>query len=66
VEARSLATSVARTPLWIYGDHLPGNLLVSGHHLSAVIAFGDLAAGDGTTDLSILCMLLSPPARPSS
>jgi len=49
-------------PLWIHGDLHPGNLLVSGSRLSAVIDFGDLAAGDPATDLSVIWML-PPPAR---
>jgi aminoglycoside phosphotransferase (APT) family kinase protein len=52
-------------PLWIHGDLHPGNLLVSGGHLSAVIDFGDLTAGDPATDLSIMWMLLPPSVRPA-
>ena len=50
-------------PLWIHGDLHPGNLLVSGGRLSAVIDFGDLAAGDPATDLSVMWMFLPPSAR---
>ena len=50
-------------PLWIHGDLHPGNLLVSGGRLSAVIDFGDLAAGDPATDLSVAWMLLPPSVR---
>jgi aminoglycoside phosphotransferase (APT) family kinase protein len=50
-------------PLWIHGDLHPGNLLVSQGHLSAVLDFGDLAAGDPATDLSVIWMLLPPSAR---
>jgi aminoglycoside phosphotransferase (APT) family kinase protein len=46
-------------PLWIHGDLHPGNLLVSESTLSAVIDFGDLAAGDPATDLSVMWMLHS-------
>jgi len=46
-------------PLWIHGDLHPGNLLVSASTLSAVIDFGDLAAGDPATDLSVMWMLHS-------
>jgi aminoglycoside phosphotransferase (APT) family kinase protein len=46
-------------PLWIHGDLHPGNLLVSESTLSAVIDFGDLAAGDPATDLSVIWMLHS-------
>jgi aminoglycoside phosphotransferase (APT) family kinase protein len=52
-------------PMWIHGDLHPGNLLVSGSRLSAVIDFGDLAAGDPATDLSVIWMLLPSPARSS-
>ena len=52
-------------PLWIHGDLHPGNLLVSGGRLSAVIDFGDLAAGDPATDLSVIWMLLPKSARHS-
>ena len=49
--------------LWIHGDLHPGNLLVSGGRLSAVIDFGDLAAGDPATDLAVMWMLLPAAAR---
>jgi len=52
-------------PLWIHGDLHPGNLLVANGHLSAVIDFGDLAAGDPATDLSVIWMLLPAAARPT-
>jgi aminoglycoside phosphotransferase (APT) family kinase protein len=50
-------------PMWIHGDLHPGNLLISGGRLSAVIDFGDLAAGDPATDLSVIWML--PPSTRS-
>jgi aminoglycoside phosphotransferase (APT) family kinase protein len=50
-------------PQWIHGDLHPGNLLVREGRLSAVIDFGDLAAGDPATDLSIIWMLLPPSTR---
>ena len=37
---------------WIHGDFHPGNLLMDDGHLSAVIDFGDLCAGDPATDLA--------------
>jgi aminoglycoside phosphotransferase (APT) family kinase protein len=49
--------------MWIHGDLHPGNMLISGGRLSAVIDFGDLAAGDPATDLSVVWML-PPAARP--
>ena len=52
-------------PLWIHGDLHPGNLLVARGRLSAVIDFGDLAAGDPATDLAVMWMLLPAEARPA-
>ena len=50
-------------PLWIHGDLHPGNLLVSGRRLTAVIDFGDLTSGDPATDLAVAWMLLPPASR---
>jgi aminoglycoside phosphotransferase (APT) family kinase protein len=50
-------------PLWIHGDLHPGNLIVRGGRVSAVIDFGDLAAGDPATDLSAAWMVLPASAR---
>jgi aminoglycoside phosphotransferase (APT) family kinase protein len=38
-------------PRWLHGDLLPGNLLVTGGRLSAVIDFGTLTTGDTACDL---------------
>jgi aminoglycoside phosphotransferase (APT) family kinase protein len=59
------APSWSGPPLWIHGDLHPGNLLVSSGRLSAIIDFGDLAAGDPACDLSVMWMLLPSPARPA-
>ncbi len=53
----------AGPPSWIHGDLHPGNLLLSGGRLAAVLDFGDLAAGDPATDLSVAWMWLPPSAR---
>lgn len=58
------APTWSNSPLWIHGDLHPGNLLVRNGQLSAVIDFGDLAAGDPATDLSVAWMLFPPSARP--
>jgi aminoglycoside phosphotransferase (APT) family kinase protein len=50
-------------PLWIHGDLHLDNLVVNEGRVSAVIDFGDLAAGDPATDLSVLWMLLPPSLR---
>jgi aminoglycoside phosphotransferase (APT) family kinase protein len=38
-------------PVWIHGDLMPGNLLVTGDRLSAVIDFATLRAADPAADL---------------
>jgi aminoglycoside phosphotransferase (APT) family kinase protein len=50
-------------PLWIHGDLHPGNLVVKDGRVAAVIDFGDLAAGDPATDLSVAWMLFPPAER---
>jgi aminoglycoside phosphotransferase (APT) family kinase protein len=39
-------------PVWLHGDLLPSNLLIEGGHLSGVIDFGMLGAGDPAHDVS--------------
>jgi aminoglycoside phosphotransferase (APT) family kinase protein len=53
-----------RAPVWFHGDLHLGNLLVSGGHLSAVIDFAGLGAGDPACDLVIGWNLFSPETRP--
>ena len=53
----------AGPPTWIHGDLHPGNLLLRGGRLTAVLDFGDLAAGDPAIDLSVAWMWLPPSAR---
>jgi aminoglycoside phosphotransferase (APT) family kinase protein len=53
---RSWAESLAAPawdgpPVWVHGDLLPGNLLVTDGRLSAVIDFGTLGVGDPACDL---------------
>jgi aminoglycoside phosphotransferase (APT) family kinase protein len=50
-------------PLWIHGDVHPGNLVLRDGRMSAVIDFGDLAAGDPATDLSVAWMTMSASVR---
>jgi aminoglycoside phosphotransferase (APT) family kinase protein len=52
------------SPVWFHGDLHLGNLLVSSGHLSAVIDFAGLGAGDPACDLVIAWNLLSPETRP--
>ncbi|HLF43721.1 MAG TPA: aminoglycoside phosphotransferase family protein [Acidimicrobiia bacterium] len=50
-------------PVWIHGDLSPGNLLVKGGRLSAVIDFGCLGVGDPACDLMVAWMLFSGESR---
>jgi aminoglycoside phosphotransferase (APT) family kinase protein len=62
----SLAVPVLTGPRrWLHGDLHPGNLLVDGGRLSAVIDFVDLAGGDPATDLIAAWTLLPPDLRPA-
>ena len=38
-------------PVWLHGDPHPANLLTAGGHLSALLDFGDVTAGDPASDL---------------
>ncbi|WP_380284479.1 aminoglycoside phosphotransferase family protein [Kitasatospora purpeofusca] len=50
---------------WVHGDLTPGNLLVTGQRLSAVLDFGLLGVGDPTVDLLPAWSLLPATARPA-
>ena len=53
-----------RPAVWFHGDLHVGNLLVSSGHLSAVIDFAGLGAGDPACDLVIAWNLFSSDTRP--
>jgi aminoglycoside phosphotransferase (APT) family kinase protein len=52
-EAALQAPEWDRAPVWFHGDLLPGNLLVAGGRLGAVIDFGGIGVGDPACDLMI-------------
>ena len=52
-----------RSPLWFHGDLLPGNLLVAGGRLSAVIDWNGLGVGDPACDLVIAWALFAGDSR---
>ncbi|MER5756314.1 aminoglycoside phosphotransferase family protein [Streptomyces sp. NPDC002088] len=49
--------------VWAHGDLSPGNVLVSGGRLEAVIDFGTVGVGDPAVDLIVAWNLLPEPAR---
>ncbi|PZE37565.1 aminoglycoside phosphotransferase family protein [Curtobacterium sp. MCPF17_031] len=57
----------AGPPVWVHGDLHPFNLLVEtgprGDHLSAVVDFGDVTAGDSAVDLATAWLTLDREAR---
>ncbi|MEU8658380.1 aminoglycoside phosphotransferase family protein [Actinoplanes philippinensis] len=50
-------------PVWFHGDIAPGNLLVTGGDLSAVIDFGTSGVGDPACDLVIAWTMFTGRAR---
>lgn len=52
-----------RPPVWVHSDLMPGNLLVAGGELVAVIDFGCTGVGDPACDLFPAWNLLPPDAR---
>ncbi len=55
---QALAAPIDVASTWIHGDMHVLNVLVDDGHLSAVIDWGDMAAGDPATDLAAIWMLL--------
>lgn len=53
----------AGPPQWLHGDLHPGNVVVHGGALVAVVDFGDVTAGDPATDLAVAWMLFDAPTR---
>lgn len=62
-EAALQAPEWGRAPVWFHGDLLPGNLLVEGGRISAVIDFSGLGVGDPACDLMIAWALFSGKSR---
>jgi aminoglycoside phosphotransferase (APT) family kinase protein len=60
---RALAAPYAGPGVWFHGDVAPGNLLLRGGRLSAVIDFGCAGVGDPACDLVIAWTLLEAPSR---
>lgn len=62
-EAALAAPPWSGPPAWVHADLMPGNLLVSGGRLSAVIDFGAAGVGDPACDLIVAWNLLPADAR---
>lgn len=52
-----------KSPVWVHGDLLPGNILIQDNRLSAVIDFADVGIGDPACDLIVAWSLLNPYSR---
>lgn len=52
-----------KSPVWVHGDFLPGNILIQNNKLSAVLDFTDLGIGDPACDLIIAWSLLNSHSR---
>jgi aminoglycoside phosphotransferase (APT) family kinase protein len=55
----ALDTPLPDKPVWFHGDAQPGNLLLTGGRLSAVIDFGTSGIGDPSCDTTIAWTFLS-------
>jgi aminoglycoside phosphotransferase (APT) family kinase protein len=62
-DAAVAAASWAGPAVWVHGDLHPGNLLIVGDRLSAVIDFGLLGVGDPASDVIVAWTVLSPSGR---
>jgi aminoglycoside phosphotransferase (APT) family kinase protein len=61
--ATALASRWRAPPVWVHGDLSPGNLLVRGGRLCAVIDFGSSSVGDPACDLVIAWTRFEGPSR---
>ena len=48
-----IATTHAKTPVWVHGDVAPGNILMKDHHFYGLIDFGILGIGDPACDYAM-------------
>jgi len=55
----ALQASVDGQPLWLHGELHPRNVLVHQRAITGIIDWGDMTAGDATTDLASIWILFS-------
>ncbi|WP_438351755.1 aminoglycoside phosphotransferase family protein [Paenibacillus sp. FA6] len=61
----ALQSEWTKKPVWVHGDVAPGNLLVNGGKLCAVIDFGILGIGDPACDLAMAWTFFDDESRKS-
>ncbi|WP_426183435.1 phosphotransferase [Microbacterium sp. TWP3-1-2b2] len=61
--AAGIAASASTERVWIHGDLHPGNIVIAGDRLSALIDFGDVTAGDPAYDLAVAWMAFDAEGR---
>ncbi|MCL1594737.1 MAG: phosphotransferase [Actinomycetia bacterium] len=54
------ATAIDREPTWIHGDLHPNNMVTDNGVLVSVVDWGDMTAGDASTDLGSVWSLFEP------
>jgi aminoglycoside phosphotransferase (APT) family kinase protein len=59
----ALARGWERPPVWVHGDVAPGNLLMRGGRLAALIDFGTVSVGDPACDLVMAWTVFDGEAR---
>lgn len=57
----ALAAPIDVGPTWLHGDFHARNVLVHEGHLTGVVDWGDITAGDRATDLAAVWMLFADP-----
>ncbi|MBX3093620.1 MAG: aminoglycoside phosphotransferase family protein [Cryobacterium sp.] len=50
-------------PVWVHGDVHPGNIVLEGDRIVALIDFGDLGSGDPACDLAAAWLMFTPVGR---
>lgn len=50
-------------PVWVHGDVHPGNLVLDGGRVAALLDFGDLTSGDPACDLAAAWLMFTPAGR---